>query len=197
MEDGTVIQDLDIFRDRIVLWLRRRGVPGIAVLPLSGDHRNPRPYSAVIYGAHTAPNIELLKPAWTSVGHRSEELDAVLELDSTFMLRNTILHGSTEAEQRSCRIQNCCLQRRYSAGFATAARRPAGVGDGRDARAKPRVRGADPALQLVIPGASGHYVQLQVSQLQTTQQSMCFQLFCCMCSLVVDWISLVEYGAQL
>lgn len=36
-EEGTVIQDLDFFYGRIVVWLRRNGVPSLAVLPLSGD----------------------------------------------------------------------------------------------------------------------------------------------------------------
>ena len=35
-DQGTAIQDLDFFKDRIVVWLRREGVPGLAILPLSG-----------------------------------------------------------------------------------------------------------------------------------------------------------------
>ena len=36
VDAGTVIQDMDFFSDRIAVWLRRDGIPGLGILPLSG-----------------------------------------------------------------------------------------------------------------------------------------------------------------
>ena len=36
MEEGVVMEDLDLFDGRLVVWLRRRGVPGVAVAPIDG-----------------------------------------------------------------------------------------------------------------------------------------------------------------
>ena len=36
MEEGVVMEDLDFFDGRLVVWLRRQGVPGVAVAPFDG-----------------------------------------------------------------------------------------------------------------------------------------------------------------
>ncbi len=36
MEDGVVMEDVDLFDGRLVVWLQRRGVPGVAIAPIDG-----------------------------------------------------------------------------------------------------------------------------------------------------------------